>query len=145
MAEKKTPKISIGITSLTVILCVLCLAVFSVLTLSTALSEQKLAEKRAETVKEYYEAETHAAELANRLMDAADAVRFAEEKHIQFVQEDEKQIFRYAWPIDEGQELSVELVFVDTWEVTCWKIVSTAEWTPDESLDVWDGEMLFAE
>ena len=145
MAEKKTPKISIGITSLTVILCVLCLTVFSVLTLSTALSEQKLAEKRAETVKEYYEAETHAAELANGLMDAADAIEFAKDHHIQFVQEGEKQIFRYAWPIDEGQKLSVELVFVDTWEVTCWKIVSTAEWTPDESLDVWDGEMLFAE
>ena len=145
MAEKKLPKISIGIVSMTVILCVLCLTVFSVLTLSTALSERKLSEKRAEAVKEYYQAEVFAAELVNGLMTSADAVAFAEENHIKVRTEGEPQIFYFGWPIDEGQELSVELLLDDTWEIIRWQVVSTADWTPDESLRVWDGEMIFEE
>ena len=69
MAEKKIPKISIGITSVTVILCVLCLTVFSVLALSTALSEKKFSEKRASAAQAYYEAETEAAAVVNALQE----------------------------------------------------------------------------
>ena len=145
MAEKKTPKISIGIISMTVILCVLCLTVFSVLTLSTALSEQELSQKRAEAVKEYYKAEAFAAEMTNGLISSSDAVAFAEENHIKMKTEEGKMIFYFGWPIDEGQELSVELLQNETWEIIRWQVVSTEEWTPDESLTVWDGEMLFDE
>ena len=70
MAEKKKPKISIGITSMTVILCVLCLTVFSVLTLSTALSEQKFSEKKALSTQNYYAAEAEAAAIVNGLQEA---------------------------------------------------------------------------
>lgn len=145
MAKKKTPKISIGITSMTVILCVLCLTVFSVLSLSTAVSERRLSEKRAEVVEQYYRAEICATELANRLMAASDAAAFAEENHIKMIIDEKKEVFKYAWPIDEGQELSVEMTHTDDWKVTRWQVVSTADWTPDESLEVWDGELLFEE
>lgn len=145
MDEKNLPKISVGIVSMTVILCVLCLTVFSVLTLSTALSEKKLAEKRADAVKEYYRAEVLAAELANGLISSEDALAFAEEKHIDVRIEEGNRIFYFGIPIDEGQKISVELVKNETWEVICWQIVSTADWTADESLHVWDGENLFEE
>ncbi|MBQ7757569.1 hypothetical protein [Anaerotignum sp.] len=137
----KTPKISIGITSMAVILCVLCLTVFSVLSLSTALSERKLAEKRAEAAEEYYAAERTAAKLANGLMAATDAVAFAEENHIDVVEEGNILIFTYESPIDEGQALSVALTLMEDWEMTRWQVVSTAEWTPDDSLTLWDGEL----
>ena len=133
MAEKKMPKISIGITSMTVILCVLCLTVFSVLTLSTAVSERNFSVKRAEATKAYYKAETAAAKLANGLIEADNAVDFAKENHIQVITEETELIFQYGWPIDEGQELSVELTQSEDWKITKWQIVSTADWTPDES------------
>lgn len=145
MDEKNLPKISVGIVSMTVILCVLCLTVFSVLTLSTALSEKKLAEKRADAVKEYYRAEVLAAELANGLISSEDTLAFAEEKHIDVRIEEGNRIFYFGIPIDEGQKISVELVKNETWEVICWQIVSTVDWTADESLHVWDGENLFEE
>ena len=44
--------------------------------------------------------------------------------------------------IDDGQELSVVLKLKNGLDILAWKVVSTAEWTPDESLHVWDGEML---
>lgn len=145
MANQKTPKISIGITSLSVILCVLCITVFSVLTLSTAISEKKLSEKRASAAEMYYNAETQATELANALISSADKIDFAKQNNINVKENDGNLIFCYNYPIDDKQELFVELIYSNEWKVTRWQVVPTAEWTPDESLDVWDGEMYFEE
>ena len=49
-----------GAVSLVMIFCVLCLAVFAVLTLSTAVREQGLAELTAQRAREYYEADADA-------------------------------------------------------------------------------------
>ena len=145
MDDKKIPKISIGITSMTVILCVLCLTVFSVLSLSTALTERKLAEKRAVSVQNYYKAETEAAEIVNELQkkseNGEDVFAFANENGIIV----KNGLFFFQKTIDDGQDLSVVLQYKNGFDILEWKIVSTAEWTPDESLHVWDGEMLFDE
>ena len=145
MADKKTPKISIGITSMTVILCVLCLTVFSVLSLSTALSERKLAEKRAVAAQEYYRAESEAASIVNGLQKkwagGEDVIAFAEQNQVKV----NGNLFSFQKNIDDGQMLSVVLQYKDGFDILEWKVVSTADWTPDESLHVWDGEMLFDE
>ncbi len=139
MAEYKSPKISIGITSMTVILCVLCLTVFSVLTLSTALSEREFAVKRAEGTKNYYIAETEATELVNQLQlkweNGEDFYLFAEQNGIIV----EGDTFRFQKAIDDGQDLAVLLRLNDGFEIEVWQVVSTADWTPDNSLHVWDG------
>lgn len=139
----RTPKISIGITSLAVILCVLCLTVFSVLSLSTALSERSFSEKRAEATKEYYAAETMAAKLANGLMEtpAAELKVYAKNNHIEWTEEGDTLTFTYSWPIDEGQEIFVELSYDGSWEITRWQVQTTAEWTPEDTLTLWDGEL----
>ena len=54
-------------------------------------------------------------------------------------------LFFFQKPIDDGQELSVVLQYKNGFDILEWKVVSTADWTPDESLHVWDGEMLFDE
>mgnify|MGYP003295760601 CR=1 FL=1 len=145
MAEKKIPKISIGITSLTVILCVLCLTVFSVLALSTALSERNFSEKRAMATQDYYAAETEAAALVNTLQEAwkngENLYAFFEKNEILT----EGDIFHFYKSIDEGQKLYVELCLSDGFEIKKWQVVSMADWAPDESLHVWDGELLFTE
>lgn len=139
MDKQKTPKISIGITSMTVILCVLCLTVFSILTLSTALSEREFAVKRAEGTKNYYAAETEAAKLVNLLQtkweNGEDLHLFAEQNGI-IIEDD---IFRFQKTIDDGQDLTVSLRLDQGFEIEVWQVVSTADWTPDNSLPVWDG------
>lgn len=145
MSEKKIPKINIGIISMTVILCILCLTVFSVLALLTALSEQKFSEKRAIATQNYYAAETEATALVNRLQEARkseeDIYVFAEKSGITA----DGETFRFHKSIDTGQELQVELYLSDGFEIKKWQVVSTADWTPDENLHVWDGELLFTE
>ena len=133
------PKISIGITSLTVILCVLCLTVFAVLALTTAISERELAEKRAEATSDYYAAESEAAKLVNELQFAwengADLQEIAEKNGIVI----ENDIFCFQKTIDEGQELNVVLRLKNGFEIEVWQVVSVVDWTPDESIQVWDG------
>ena len=145
MAEKKIPKISIGIISMTVILSVLCLTVFSVLALSTALSEKKFSEKRAAALQVYYAAETEAATVFNAMQAAwengENIYAFAENKGVSA----EGNSFSFHKSIDAGQELQVELYLSDGFEIKKWQVISKIDWTPDESLHVWDGELLFAE
>ena len=145
MDDKKIPKISIGITSMTVILCVLCLTVFSVLSLSTALTERKLAEKRAVSVQNYYKAETEAVEIVNELQKKSENEEdvFAYANKIGVVVKGNLFLFHKA--IDDGQDLSVVLQYKNRFDILEWKVISTTDWTPDESLHVWDGEMLFDE
>ena len=139
MADHKTPKISIGITSMTVILCVLCLTVFSVLTLSTALSEREFAEKRASAAKNYYAAESESIKIVNAMQkvleDGGDIYGFAEQNGFSI----QGDVFRFQKTIDDGQSLDVALRLSDQIEVEVWQVISTADWTPDDSLVVWDG------
>ena len=41
--------------------------------------------------------------------------------------------------IDDGQVLDVVLRLENGLHIEVWQVVSTADWTPDESLSVWDG------
>ena len=44
--------------------------------------------------------------------------------------------------MSESQELQVTIVREgETWSVARWATVSLTEWTTDETIDVWDGEL----
>lgn len=139
MADNKTPKISIGITSMTVIMCVLCLTVFSVLTLSTALSERDFSKTRAAATREYYDAESDASTLINKMYttwkNGGDLKTFSAHNEIEV----EGDNYCFQKKIDDGQALHVVVRFKDDMEIINWQVVSTGEWTPDDSLEVWDG------
>lgn len=147
VAEHKAPKISVGITSLVVIFTVLCLTVFSVMTLSTAMNEKRLSEKSAEAVEHYYSAEKACAALVNELgrlwengAEIEELEKFAENKGFGCKLQENLLTFSYTYPIDENQALFVELTLGDTFEITRWTVQTTGEWIPDDGLQVWDGE-----
>lgn len=60
-----------GAVSLVMIFCVMCLAVFSVLTLATAERERKLTEMAAKNAEEYYKADYDATRIAAALQRGA--------------------------------------------------------------------------
>ena len=148
MDDIRMPKISVGITSMVVILTVLCLTVFAVLTLSTALSERDFSEKRASAAKAYYAAEVECADIANSFGSlweegAGKAViaSFAQEKGAVLTEKNDEFWITYDRQIDEGQHLTVELRMGNSFEVLCWQVISNAEWNPDTTMNVWDGEI----
>ena len=145
-------RINTGSVSLIVIFAVLCLTVFSVLSLSTAISEKKLAERSAEAVRAYYAADLVCSEKTDAVLEAlksgADAAEIAS-RAAEFGMEvlssnPAVTVLGCSEPVSESQALRVELTISgDGMRIGSWCVCDTGDWTPDTSLEVWDGEFLF--
>ena len=115
---------AVGMISLLVIFAVLCLAVFSVLALSTAQADARLSRQTRETVLGYYRVELE----ANRTL-------------AQLRQAGERGAFFFRCPISDTQALEVEARLEgDGYQILRWQTVSTLDWQTDEKLPVWNGQ-----
>ena len=124
----------VGGSSLLVIFAVLCLTVFAMLSLSTVQADKRLSDASAAAVSEYYEADCQAEEILAQLRtgQVPEGVRV------------KADTYSYTCSISETQELQVEVrIRENGWEVLRWQAVSTARWSEDETLSLWDGEPLF--
>ncbi len=130
----------VGGSSLLVIFAVLCLTIFALLSLSTVQADDRLGDAAAEAVTGYYAADIQAEIILARL-------RTGEIPEWVTVTDSGVLTASYACPISNTQELQVEVVFPgglgDDYEIVRWQAVSTADWQPDDSLTVWDGEPIF--
>ncbi len=149
MDNKKSPKATVGIVSLLVIFAVLCLTVFSVMALQTAIRERNFAQKRVVSQQNYYKAETKCAHIANEIgtlweeKSEDELIAFLEENSLKYENNGSSIVVTYFCPIDENQIISVELSLSDTFNINRWQILSTQDWIPDDSINVWDGETNF--
>lgn len=122
----------VGGSSLLVIFAVLCLTVLAMLSLSTARSSAELSRASADAAAAYYEADARAEEILARLRGGETP---------EGVTSGGDSTYQYEVPISQTQALSVCVrAAEDGWTVLRWKAVPTAQWTPDESIEVWDGE-----
>ena len=125
--EKKSSELSLGTpgaTSLMVIFAVLCLAVFSVLTLSTVLADSRLEATANKSVAAYYRADAAAEETLSELR-----------------QNGEEGIHEYSVPVSDTQCLDVCVKLTgDEAEVLRWQLVYSDQWKLNDSLEVWNGE-----
>ena len=129
-----------GAVSLVMIFCVLCLAVFAVLTIATAKREADLAEMTARSASEYYEADTPATAIAAALRDGLPLP--ADNVEITSTVGPEGKTAAFTVPMGENQGLEVELLLGGdgTLTVRRWQTVYTGLWEPDDTMIVWDGE-----
>ena len=120
---------AIGGSSLLVVFAVLCLTVFSLLSLSSVLAEKRMADASAQAMIDYYEADLEAEAIFARLRS---------EETVSGVEID-GNTYRYRCPVTENQILYVELVKnTDGWLVARWQVVARSE-PINEVLPVWDG------
>lgn len=126
-----------GAVSLVTMFGVLCLTVFAVLTLSTAVSEAKLSQATAEHAQDYYEADAAAVRIAAALSGRPAE---AEGIPITYTETEEGTEAAFSVPVGENQELTVRILLSDgEYEILCWKSGYRGEWTVDDTLQVWDG------
>lgn len=146
MAERKKESFSppaLGGSSLLVVFAVLALTVFALLSLSTVRADVRLGDAAADSVCGYYRADGKAQEILARLRSGecpAEAELHPEDAWTLMDR------YTYTVPISDTQELQVE-VLVDpadgSYSVLRWEAVRSEAWTFDDSLDVWDGEIIF--
>ena len=125
-----------GAVSLVMIFCVLCLALFTTLTVTTANRERQLSELTATRTKEYYAADTIATDIAEQIMSG----QSPENVTVTGSDADGTVLASYSVAINDDQTLEVVLAEKDgIWRVDEWKSVYTGKWEPDSDIDVWEG------
>ena len=135
MDEKRFAAPAVGGSSLLVIFAVLCLTVFALLGLSTVRADGRLSDASAKAVSAYYEADCQAEAILARLR-AGELLEGVEETVTP-----EGRTCAYTCPISDTQTLVVEVRLEGAnYDILRWQAVSTADWEPDETLDLWDGD-----
>ncbi len=118
-----------GGSSLLVIFAVLCLVIFSLLSLNTVLSEKRISEASARVTEDWYAADLQAQEVFARLRagERVDGVMQT------------GQTYTYAVPVSGHQTLLVVLKEMDgCWEVVSWRSEAHVE-DGNTHLPVWQG------
>ena len=121
----------VGGSSLLVIFAVLCLTIFALLSLSTAQAGSRLSDESAQAVSAYYQADCQAEEILARLRsgEVPDGVTA------------EGNVYSYTCPISDTQALEICVrLEQEHYTILRWQAVSTVDWQPDDSLNLWDGE-----
>ena len=144
--EEKPLGLNVGSASILMIFAVLCLTVFSALSLVTAISEKNTADHFAESTVQYYAADAEAIEIKEALLTSlrsgSSAAAAADSAGAVYASSQEGDFFSYAVPLEDGiSQLSVVLVYRNgALDNVTWEKTSTDEWSPDSSIQVWDLE-----
>jgi len=116
MKPTKNAPPMVGGSSLLIIFAVLCLTIFSLLTLSTAQADRRLSEVSANAVTAYYAADMQAEAILAKLRGG----ELPDEVSI------DGSIYSYTCPISETQQLVVEVSFDGKiWQILRWQSVPT--------------------
>ncbi|MCI9362168.1 MAG: short-chain dehydrogenase [Hungatella sp.] len=146
-------RISIGTSSLILIFIILCLTVFGLLSLSSAVSDLKLALKNGESVKGYYEADSKAVEFTAMVEDVLAGCSKAadDEEYLQMIKEGLGNYYREETGTVQadiemlyGQMLHIELEINREEEagyrILAWNVYHSVDYDIDRSMPVWTGD-----
>ena len=123
---------AVGLSSLLVIFAVLCLTVFTLLSVSTVSAHQRLAQSSRQAITDYYQADSQAEEILAKLRSG---------EVPQGVTREGNQ-YTYSCPISDTQTLVVRVeVAGENYQILRWQAISTENWETEDKLPVWDGEM----
>jgi len=148
-------KVNIGLTSLILIFIILCLAIFSLLSLSSARGDQSLAVRSAQAVTEYYRADAQ----GEKWLKQADAILHKETIGVMSQDEiktlagnvalelgcnvDEKTGYISTdISMERGQALHIDLALTgneNRYEVKSWYVYDSGNYEIDDSMPVWGG------
>lgn len=157
MKKPSYPVTNIGSVSLLMTFIVLCLVIFSTLSLSGAVSEYHYSQRLAEHNQDYYSASNEASLLLCDIDTALDTA-YKEDPDKYFSLAEEQLAFipqidtdfsenipsvEYEVPISDSQILKVSLALNPPeelakgyYKITGWKEISSTEWSSDDSLNL---------
>ena len=131
MGRKELSLPTVGVSSLLTVFSVLCIVMFAVLSISTVQSQRELSMVSAEMVAGYYNADAQAEELLARLRSGEMPAGVKEETGV----------YTYSCAVSETLSLEVEVILEGAdYSISRWQMVSAAEWSSDDSLQVWSGQ-----
>lgn len=131
MKQKGTVLTAMGLSALIVIFAVVAMALFSTLSVSTAMAQKRLGEKTRAPIVQYYEAESQAQAILAKLRSGEMPPGVTRQGNI----------YSYRCAIGENRCLAVEVELTgQDYRVLRWQVCTAAQWQTDEHLPVWKGE-----
>ena len=135
----------VGSASIMLIFAVLCLTVFSLISLSVAETDKSLADTEAELVTEYYEADEAAERILSVILETEADIVPAEINGVSITTQWDMdlmaEVSEYTCPISAIKELSVKVaVSENSFDILVWKMITTDEWVIDDTINVWTGD-----
>jgi hypothetical protein len=124
--------LNIGSASVIMLFVVLSLTVLAALSLLSANSQHRIAERSAAAARAYYAADTEAAEIYGR-------VKGGDYSGVEAFEEDGRARYRYSVEINEKSSLEVVLEDGAPPAIVSWRVTESGDWTPDDSLGLWQG------
>ena len=126
----------VGASSLLVIFSVLCFTAFAMLTLSTVKADERLADASCESVKAYYRADCEAEEILAKLRLGMTVDHVIQKGNC----------YAYSCKVSDTQVLSVVVeIRGQEYQVHQWKLEETAQWKPQEYIELFDVDELLEE
>lgn len=143
--DKRSAGIHVGSASIIMIFAVLCLTVFATLSYVTANQEQKLAQKSALAIEQYYAAdwqcEEYYEEIYNLLKAGIAASELPQHLDVDVTSEGTAARIAYAVDVDERQQLQVQLIAENgVLRTETWAVTVNEQHEYNDELAVWDGE-----
>jgi len=133
--------IGVGSASIVLVFVVLCLTVFALISLAAASNDKVMADKAADIVKGYYEADALAERvLAEILLGSADDTVLGVEVSAEY--DTYVKYVTFACPISDKKELFVKAaIYRETCDVLEWSMRDVGSWVMiDEMPPVWTGD-----
>ena len=132
--------IGVGSASVVLVFAVLCLTVFSLITLVVAKNNKSLAETEASLVAQYYEADALAEHIVAEILETGaipETVRGVE-INTYWDMMLEMEVASYLCPLSEKKELYIKLgIDGDSVNIVNWQMLDIGDWEFDDSLGVW--------
>jgi hypothetical protein len=142
--------IGVGSASIVLIFATLCLAIFTVVSLLPALTEQVLIEAEIQFVTDFYAADTVAEQVLAEILyeifqgEPTPPQVLGIEVFSYWNWDFFAEIISFRTPVTDYRGLYVVVAFYgDFYEILTWQMYSLVDWTPDDRLNVWQGEFDF--
>ena len=135
--------IGVGSASILLVFAVLCLTIFSVITLRTATTDMAMTEFWKESVTAYYDADSLAESIVSEILGLEDIPTFVQgiDINTELINDTDGKMVSFSLPVSEQKELYVRLaIFSGFHETLEWKLRDACGWVVfDDGFDLWPG------
>jgi len=135
--------VGVGSASIVLVFAVLCLSVFSLITLVVSGNSKALVDTEAQLVLGYYEADLLAEQVLAEILESyfiPDNI-LGVDIDVVWDWEADAEIVQYVCQLPGREKwLHVRLaIYMDSYEILSWRMWDTSEWEVDESMNIWLG------
>ena len=135
--------VGVGSASIVLVFAVLCLTIFSLITLVVSNNDKALVDAQVQLVSGYYKADTLATRILADIL-SADAIPdkiYGVDIYTTWDESIEAETICFFCRISDIKALYVNLVQRDdSFDILSWRMWDTDEWVFDDSIKVWSGE-----